>query len=557
MSPDKQPKSFVYQDEYSDAEIAELLKPKSFGNYAAAEWADPMEMYLAISRAPKTPHLWQINVNKILARKDHSKAKPLRLLVRAANGSGKDALVIALFAIFFIWTNIRSKCIITSGSWLQLDTQTEANIVSFCNEVNETLGRKIFTCKKMFIICNDTGSVIKLFSTDEPGRAEGHHPFADYPESKVAVIVNEAKTVPDEIIFALMRCSYSIWLEISSPGTTAGHFYTSCRKALPLSKYGKLPDYNGFYELHVTSYDCSHIAPETIDFDKREMGENHPVFRSKHLAEFTSQDEQVVIPKEALDKCLALATLEYPTAEGRTAGLDLAVGGDECTFYVFEGNKFIGREVFKSSDPWLTVKLCTENFFPKYGFKPKDAYRIKADHGGIGRAFAGHFADKGWELSWIENQGKPIRGDKYVNRGAELYFNFFTLVQQCIPILPKDDQKLLDQLSSRYYRQTSQGKLALESKKEARLKGHGSPDRADAVVLAFSGITRSDFDGAAPAKESPAGKKLSFQKLSNEESEALVETRRYSNYDNILQQKSMFAGGNSVNLLRKLCHGKR
>ncbi len=61
-------------------------------------------------------------------------------------------------------------------------------------------------------------------------------------------------------------------------------------------------------------------------------------------------------------------------------------------------------------------------------------------------------------------------------------------------MVPKES-KLRKQLASRYFVVTPQNKLQLESKKQARSKGHVSPDRADAFVLAFA-----DYRGIKPKK---------------------------------------------------------
>jgi len=62
------------------------------------------------------------------------------------------------------------------------------------------------------------------------------------------------------------------------------------------------------------------------------------------------------------------------------------------------------------------------------------------------------------------------------------------------------------QLCSRYYKQSNTNKrLILESKREAKANGHGSPDRADATVLAFADVPLGYFSMGrfAPPVEDP------------------------------------------------------
>ena len=49
-----------------------------------------------------------------------------------------------------------------------------------------------------------------------------------------------------------------------------------------------------------------------------------------------------------------------------------------------------------------------------------------------------------------------------------------------------DDEDLVAQLTTRRWKPTSKGKIRLESKDDARVRGIPSPDRADALVLAFA-----------------------------------------------------------------------
>lgn len=48
-----------------------------------------------------------------------------------------------------------------------------------------------------------------------------------------------------------------------------------------------------------------------------------------------------------------------------------------------------------------------------------------------------------------------------------------------------DDEKLIAQLSTRKFKMTSRGRIALERKEDMKKRGLDSPDRADAVALAF------------------------------------------------------------------------
>ena len=558
---DKPPEDFEFEYDNPDSETKELLSPTGEHKYTAAKFKSPVDLLMfnePFRNGNIEPHVWQIDVCDLASRRNYTKDDPLRLLLRTCNGSGKDSIVISLTTVWFIWTNIRSKCIITSASWNQLQSQTEAYIRVLCQAINDELGRKVFVIKKMCILCVDTGSIIWLFTTDDPGRAEGHHPFIDYEDSKVMIIINEAKTVKDEIFGALGRCTYAYWLEVSTPGNTRGHFYTSCNHA----RYYPDPykDSTEYYCFKVTSDMCSHISRNKIEFDKKELGEHSPLYRSRHLAEFTSLDESVIITLEQIEKCLALATDEYDIGS-HTAGCDLAAGGDENTFYPFRNNVCVGREVFRATDTVVTQNFLMDIAFPKYGFDKSTAKYINADDGGIGRGIIDNIWAAGWKITRVNNQSRPLRTDLYGNTGAENWFNFKRLVEECIPILPKDDTKLRDQLASRYYRQhVTSGKTIAEPKKEAKSKGHGSPDRADGVVLAFARLRVTDFINKQ--RKIVVTKQRPKQLLTATIAAKLMDERRYGPYEEWLAGMKPRERGNNIlqptiKILRNLIYGNK
>lgn len=91
------------------------------------------------------------------------------------------------------------------------------------------------------------------------------------------------------------------------------------------------------------------------------------------------------------------------------------------------------------------------------------------------------------------NFGDPaIRRDRYVSRGAEMWMQLGLKVERGEIVLgpvAKDDV-LLYQFLNRQVMAKSDGKLRLQGKDELRSMGLPSPDRADAMVLAWCGEGR-------------------------------------------------------------------
>jgi len=446
-----------------------------------------------INKGTVTLHPWQVEVNEQLAASKATSKHPYRFCLCAANGSGKDLFVIAPFAMWFILTKIEALVIITSASGIQLTNQTENYLRSLGNKVNafyrEQYGTDILKIKQRYIRCLLSGSEIKMFATDEEGRAEGYHPMR--PNAEFAIIVNEAKTVAPGIFRALRRCTgYNYWLNVSTPGLVpAGDFYNSWL--------------NWKHRRRVTKYDCPHHADDDFEQDKKELGEHSALFRSKWLALFTTVDGDTIIPAGAIeklknkikDKQMLSRCQHWPIR----VGLDLAAGGDEVVVAAFRGNKQIGMWHWREKDTTKTVDKIEDILTHELNLK-KDHNTIYADDGGVGRAMIDMLKRSGWiNIRRVLNQSAAKNKGIYRNRGAELWYNVRRLIEEGILwLLP--DEKLWSQFATRRYKKVGEGaavdKVQLESKLAAKAEGLPSPDRADATVLALTGLTYVSFYNA-------------------------------------------------------------
>ena len=93
------------------------------------------------------------------------------------------------------------------------------------------------------------------------------------------------------------------------------------------------------------------------------------------------------------------------------------------------------------------------------------------------------------------NNGESATDTYYFNLGGQLWGNIKELLEVNISNniqgkddvqieLPYDDE-MIKQLSNRKYHMTSKGKIQLETKKEMKERGVGSPDTADSLSLAL------------------------------------------------------------------------
>lgn len=424
---------------------------------------------------------WQKKLLHYFGKEHKYGDNQLRAMLLAANGSGKSQFILAPIAIWSIVKFQECLSIVTTASGAQLDGQDLRYCKRLADKINtfflQSFPEGVIDCQYRKFICKITESYIDMFATDDPGKAEGKHPLKW--DGKFFIFVDEGKTVADEIYEALERCTGCTHrLDISSAGASHGKFYQD---------WGFEDE--EIFKLRVTAFDCPHIKQTDIEKKIRKHGIYDPLIRSMIFSEFTSVDQQVVISRELLTKSITLGSKFYEFGQLR-AGLDLAAGGDENCLSVWKGNKEIGRHWFRFSDTSKTVEEVIGIIRSYKGELKPD--QIWADDGGVGRGILDNFREKGYKFNRVLNQSIPRDRTRYSNRGTENWFNFKRFIEEFQVLFIKDDRgnidtSLMNQLTNRYYKiQDGTGKIILESKQKAKSEGHPSPDRADAVILAWS-----------------------------------------------------------------------
>lgn len=433
-------------------------------------------------------HEWQIQFLLDFAKGGQTDSDPFQAIVRACNGSGKDKYIIAPCVVWLCMRYRLSRGIVTSSSGQQLDTQTDAYINQLCLSANRKFagGREeIWKCNYRYYECLPTESPITLFATDEPGKAEGYHPLAS--GRKMGIFQSEDKSIPDEIDTALDRCTgYTHRCRVSTPGLPMGHFFDIDATARNRDTFTDVTEVKPgeVIQYHIDYKKCSHIKEFYVEqiASKTPGGKNSPVWKSMFLAEFGTTDEMVVIPYTYVWR--AFTQPPQPISEPfNKAGLDLSDGGDETVLTVRNGNRHIVTIPFRFDNTEDTVSFLNDRF-KEYNLIHPEAY-IFADCGGIGKPMLDRMIRQGWtNIRYIDNRHRPYYPKTYLNRGTETYFHLRTLFERREIILLKED-KLIRQLSTRYYKIDANNKHRLLSKPESKSRGYPSPDRADSFVLAF------------------------------------------------------------------------
>ncbi len=111
---------------------------------------------------------------------------------------------------------------------------------------------------------------------------------------------------------------------------------------------------------------------------------------------------------------------------------------------------------------------------------------------GVGAYFAKHLKDLGFPIRSIRVSEKPRNPERFANLKAELYWGLRERFEKGEVGGLKDEQAI-SQLATIRYSYNPRGQLLIESKEEARSRGIKSPDRAEAIMLAYAGPSGSGF----------------------------------------------------------------
>ena len=397
---------------------------------------------------------------------------PVRGALCTPNGAGKSSNIVGPLALWWLSVHKKGRVVITTKDGKQLVNQVWESIER--HRAKFPLWKFLKAERK---VENGTGGWILGFTTDEPGRAEGWHKLND-EEGPLLIIVDEAKSVAENIFSAIDRCTFNALLYTSSPGLKMGSFYDAMTKAG-----------NGFNRIKVGLKDCPHIPKHRIDAVIAKYGPDHPFTMSTLHGEFMDEDDETrfVVPPSALR---LLMDNPPPYSHGRkVAFCDFAAGGDENVLALKVGNLVTLPAAWRDPNTMAAVGRFIAEFV-RAGLVPSEIY---GDNSGLGKVMIDRMHEMGWPINRVNN-GSDAHGAEYYNRGSEIWFTGSEVIQSLGCILP-DDEALHAQLVTRKAPPRSDGLLQAEEKKDMKSRGLPSPDRADAVmgVLAVETVLENTF----------------------------------------------------------------
>lgn len=310
-------------------------------------------------------------------------------------------------------------------------------------------------------------------ASNRPENLEGRHSG----EGGTLVVLDESKGVDDEFfesVHGMLQESTtdSLLLAIGTPGPPRGWFYRA---------FG--PDRAHWSSVHrIRATDIPRLQARAADRLKR-LGPDNPWYRQQELAEFAGADEFTVLPLAYLEQCIGNKAASNQGT--RVLALDPAGQGQDESVLVFRvGNTIEKLEFWQGWDEMKTARYVAR--------RGRDwrADLIAVDAPGLGGPIASRIREllPGVRVMRYQPGGRPRDREQFANRKAEDLFSLrYRLKQGEISIPP--DALLIAQATGYQVIYTAKMQVRIVDPPD-------SPDRADALNIAFAVDNRVTFKGA-------------------------------------------------------------
>ena len=455
-----------------------------------------------------------------------------RVSVVGANGSGKD-WVAGRAMLWWLETRPEAKALTVGPTQRQVDEIVWQEMREAYAAATDVLSGRMF--RSAYRI--DERRFALGFSTDNPLNIQGFH------SEELLVVVTEAHAMPQLHMDAIKRLQPNRLLLVGNALSRDGEFYASHHAKRNL--YHRIA-ISAFDTPNFTGEDGGRrgmITPEYVEEYALDYGLDHPLYAASVLAEFPDSLEDSLIGREAVESAMergegeGAGTGSVVPAEAGTSppaplachsersatphtchserseteprnlsgeasaddqrpprdvsaplnmtdepvyiGVDVArFGFDKSALCVRQGERVLAVRSYERMD---TMRLVFE---VQRAVQAWSAEAVFVDEGGVGGGVVDRLRELGAPVYGVHFGGSAQRPRRFFNRRSEIFWELRRLLHDALITLPRDEE-LTGQLLGLRYDVSSSGQIRLEGKPQMRKRGMPSPDKADALALAF------------------------------------------------------------------------
>ena len=425
---------------------------------------DPVLFVREILKAE--PDAWQAEALTALAKNP-------RVAIRSGHGVGKTALE-SWAVCWFLFTRPFCKIPCTAPTIRQLYDILWSEISKWLKR--SPILTELFEWQKTKVSFKATPErwYAAARTAAKPENLAGFH------EEHILFVLDEASGIDDAIFEAVegaLTTSDAKLLICGNPTRNSGFF-----------KRAFFEDRDLYYTIKKSSAESGRVSNEYCKRLIKQYGEDSDVVRVRVLGEFPKTEADGLIALELVEA----AMVREPVYCGDLViGVDVArFGDDETVLCARKGNAVVALERYRKADLMTTcgrIIHMAEDLSKKYSAR---SVTINVDDDGVGGGVTDRLREVLPEknisatVNGCHNGGKA-RDNHYANWGTESYFALRDRFVSGEIMLPRDDE-LTAQLTTRKYFLNSRDQLTLEPKADYKKRYKRSPDRADALVLAFA-----------------------------------------------------------------------
>lgn len=324
----------------------------------------------------------------------------------------------------------------------------------------------------------------------DPDRFQGFH------EVNILVIVDEAAGVSEQIYEAIdgvLTSEHARLLMIGNPTSAAGRFGQAFKTPGIKKFFISAFDTPNFTTYGITQGDIASgewekkitgdlpapylVTPSWVAKRYQRWGENSPLYQSRVMGQFPTQGTDTLIPLDWIDRAVKQ---ELKPAEPIELGVDVArYGPDESVWVLRRGPVARIVQVNPMGDTMETSGICIQNR------KRYKATKVKVDADGLGAGVFDRLKEQNEPAIEMRAGFSASDSERFANKRAEWWWGLRERFESG-DIDIEDDEELISQLSNIKYKINSRGQIQVESKDEMRKRGLPSPDRGDAIMMAFA-----------------------------------------------------------------------
>ncbi len=426
----------------------------------------------AFAREVLGVRLWEKQEEVLTALTQHR-----RVAVKAGNGLGKGFSA-AVAVLWFMHAHQDGAIVLsTAPTFRQVRHILWRQIHRLYRPVAKTLGGKMLDTRWEL---SDERYAMGL-SADSADQFQGFH------SPNMFIVVDEAEGVDDEIyeaIESVMTSADPLLLLIGNPTTMDGAFRRAFYEERTL-----------YRTITISALDSPNVQAGRVVFpglttqtwveERREIwGEENPVYRSRVLGEFPEKGEDSLFSLRDIEAAVERSQSHPAPDDEGTEPVILSVdvarfGSDRSVILRRRGDRVEDIQVLRQMD---TMQLAGWVGAAIREHQPAELY---VDEVGVGAGVVDRLRELGHTVRGVNVANRARQEKVFTNLRAEGYWTLGERFRTGSISIPADNQLVGELAAMRYGYDTQTNRLKIESKDDMRNRGLPSPDKADALMLAF------------------------------------------------------------------------